>query len=155
VTQDIKNSNSIFSKYAKGLTKILLITWIIIISYGFLTLIFSIVNLNVGFIWMIFFSNLLSLIPYAMMFFPTLQIFIILSDVIKERKFEGDPKMIKAFLTQFLIATVISLFIVVIFGANLTTNPIVEFFALFSLWIFFISLIAFLIYIFYSYFGEV
>ncbi len=151
-----KNSNSFFSKNAKGLSKILLCLWVIIIFYGIISLILSVVNLSSGFIWLIFFSNILSLIPYALMFFPTLQVFILLSDIIKDKRFEADSKMIKAFLTQFLISVITSLLIILIFGGtNLTTNIIVEFFALFSLWIFFISLIAFLIYIFYSYFGEV
>jgi len=133
-----------------------LILWIIIIIYGLITLILSIVNLNVGFIWLIFFSNILSLIPYALIFFPTPHIFIILSDIIKDKKFEGSPKIIKAFLIQFHIAGLTSLVIILIFGgSNLTINFIIEFFALFSLWIFFISLITFLIYVFYAYFGEV
>lgn len=151
-----KNSNSFLSKNAKSLCRIFLGLWVIIIFYGIISLILSVVNLTSSFIWLIFFSNILSLIPYALMFFPTLQIFIILSDIIKDKKFEGDSKMVKAFLTQFVIAALTSIFIILIFsGSNLTTNIIVEFFALFSLWIFFISIIAFLIYVFYSYFGEV
>jgi len=155
MTQNTEKSNFFFIKHIKGLSKILLIVWIIIIISGFITLILSIVNLNFGYVWLIFFSNILSLIPYALMFFPTLHIFIILSDIIKDNKFEGDSKMVKAFLTQFLIAIITSILIVIVFGgSNLTTNFIVEFYALVSLWIFFISLIAFLIYVFYSYFGE-
>jgi hypothetical protein len=151
-----KNSNSFLSRNAKGLCRIFLGLWVSIILYGIITLILSLVNLTSSFIWLIFFSNILSLIPYALMFFPTLQIFIILSDIIKEKKFEGDSKMVKAFLTQFVIAAFTSILIILIFGGmNLTTNIVVEFFALFGLWIFFISLIAFLIYVFYSYFGEV
>ncbi|MFX0003581.1 MAG: hypothetical protein ACFFAA_09815 [Promethearchaeota archaeon] len=138
------------------MTKIFLILWIITILYGIITLILSIVNLNIGFVWLIYFSNILSLIPYALMFFPTLQIFIILSDIIKDKKFEGNSKIIKAFSTQFLIAIITSLLIVLIFGgSNLTTNVLFEFFAVFSLWIFFISIIVFLIYVLYAYFGEV
>ncbi len=156
MTQNTENSNSFFLKHIKGLSKILLLTWIIIIISGFITLILSIVNLNFGYVWLIFFSNILSLIPYALMFFPTLHIFIILSNIIKDRYIEGNSKMVKAFLTQFLIAILTSLLIVIFFGgSNLTTNVVVEFYALLSLWIFFISLIAFLIYVFYSYFGEV
>ncbi len=151
-----QNSKSFLARNAKGLSKILLSLWVIIIFYGIISLILSIINLNMGFIWLIFFSNILSLIPYALMFFPTLQIFIILSDIIKDKKFKGDSKIIKAFLTQFIIAAITSTLIILLFGGtNLTTNFIGEFFALFSLWIFLISLIAFLIYIFYSYFGEV
>jgi hypothetical protein len=151
-----KNSISFLSRNAKGLCKIFLGLWIIIIFYGIISLILSIVNLTSSFIWLIFFSNILSLIPYALMFFPTLQIFIILSDIIKEKKFEGDSKIVKAFLTQFIIALLTSLLVILIFGGmNLTSNIVVEFFTLFSLWIFFISLIVFLIYVFYSYFGEV
>jgi hypothetical protein len=150
------NKESFLSKNAKGLSKIFLCLWVIILFYGMISLILSVVNLTTGFIWFVFFSNILSLIPYALMFFPTLQIFIILSDIIKDMKIEGDSKIVKAFLTQFIIAILTSLIIILIFGGmNLTTNVVVEFFALFSLWIFFISLIAFLIYIFYSYFGEV
>jgi hypothetical protein len=156
MTQNTEKSNSFFSTHIKGLSKILLLVWIITIIFGFITLILSILNLNFGYIWLIFFSNILSLIPYALMFFPTLHIFIILSDIIKDRYIQGNSKMAKAFLTQFLIASLTSLLIVAVFGgSNLTTHYIVEFFAVFSLWIFFTSLIAFLIYVFYAYFGEV
>jgi len=134
----------------------LLIIWIIAIIYGVFTLIISIINLNAEFIWTIYFSNLLSLVPFALMFFPTLQLYVSLSDIIKNKKLEEYPKLIKSLITQFLISAIASLIVVLISGEpHLTNNLLIEFFSLFSLWIFFISIIVFLIYILYSYFGEV
>lgn len=135
---------------------ILLAIWIIVIIFGIFTLIISIIKLNTGFIWIVFFSNLLSLVPFALMFFPTLQLYVSLSEIIKNKKLEEIPKLIKSLISQFLISAIASIIIVLMFGEpNLTNNLLIEFFSLFSLWIFFISIIAFLIYVLYSYFGEV
>ena len=137
-------------------TYMLLIIWIFAIIYGVFTLIISIIKLNAKFIWIIYFSNLLSLVPFALMFFPTLQLYVSLSDIIKNKKLEEYPKLIKSLITQFLISAIASLIVVLMFGEpNLSDNLLIEFFSLSSLWIFFISIIAFLIYILYSYFGEV
>jgi hypothetical protein len=137
-------------------TYMLLAMWIIAIFYGISILIISIINLNTEFIWIIYFSNLLSLVPFALMFFPTLQLYVSLSDIIKNKKLEEYPKLIKSLLIQFLISAIASLIVVLISGEpQLTNNLLIEFFSLFSLWIFFISTIVFLIYILYSYFGEV
>jgi len=137
-------------------TYMLLIIWIFAIIYGVFTLIISIIKLNAKFIWIIYFSNLLSLVPFALMFFPTLQLYVSLSDIIKNKKLEEYPKLIKSLITQFLISAIASLIVVLMFGKpNLSDNLLIEFFSLSSLWIFFISIIAFLIYILYSYFGEV
>lgn len=137
-------------------TYILLAMWIISIFYGIFTLIISIINLNTEFLWFIYFSNLLSLVPFTLMFFPTLQLYVSLSDIIKNKKLEEYPKLIKSLLIQFLISAIASLIVVLISGEpQLTNNLLFEFFSLFSLWIFFISIIVFLIYILYSYFGEV
>ena len=135
---------------------ILLVIWIIAIIYGIFTLIISIINLNAEFIWFIYFSNLLSLVPYALLFFPTLQLYVSVSDIIKDKKSEEYPKLIKSLIIQFLISAIASLIVVLIAGEpNLSDNLLIDFFALSSLWIFLISMIAFLIYILYSYFGEV
>ncbi|MFX0041723.1 MAG: hypothetical protein ACFE8L_02320, partial [Candidatus Hodarchaeota archaeon] len=135
---------------------ILLVIWIIAIIYGIFTLIISIINLNAEFIWFIYFSNLLSLVPYALLFFPTLQLYVSFSDIIKNRKLEEYPKLIKSLIIQFLISAIASIIVVLMSGEpNLSDNLLIDFFALFSLWIFLISIIAFLIYILYSYFGEV
>jgi hypothetical protein len=89
------------------------------------------------------------------MFFPALMLFVELRDLLENKKFEENFKIVKTLLTQFLIAGIASLVIILIFReTNLTIHLFLEFFALLSLWIFFISLIAFLIYILYSYFGE-
>ena len=137
-------------------TYMLLAMWIIALFYGISILIISIINLNTEFIWIIFFSNLLCLVPFALMFFPTLQLYVSLSDIIKNKKLEEYPKLIKSLLIQFLISAIASLIVVLISGEpHLTNNLLIEFFSLFSLWIFFISIIVFLIYILYSYFGEV
>ena len=137
-------------------TYMLLVIWIIAIIYGIFTLIISIINLNAEFIWTIYFSNLLSLVPFALMFFPTLQLYVSLSDIIKNKKLEEYPKLIKSLITQFLISAIASLVVVLMSGEpNLSDSLLIDFFSLSSLWIFFISIIAFLIYILYSYFGEV
>ena len=136
-------------------TPILLGIWIIFVISGFISLINSIISQNLEFIWVIYFSNLLSLVPYAIMFFPTLSIFIILRDFVENKKIEEKPKVLKALLTQILTAAISSLIIVLILGEPiLTVNIVLEFFALLSLWIFFISIIALLIFVLYSYFGE-
>jgi len=143
-------------KSLNEISYILLAVWIIAIIYGISVLIFSIINLNAEFIWIVYFSNLLSLVPFALMFFPTLQLYVSLSDIIKNKKLEENPTLIKSLITQFLISAIVSIIIVLMFGEpNLTNNLLFEFFSVFSLWIFFISIIAFLIYILYSYFGEV
>jgi len=143
-------------KSLNQISYILLAVWMIAIIYGISVLIFSIINLNAEFIWIVYFSNLLSLVPFALMFFPTLQLYVSLSDIIKNKKLEENPKLIKSLITQFLISAIVSIIIVLMFGEpNLTNNLLFEFFSVFSLWIFFISIIAFLIYILYSYFGEV
>ncbi len=143
-------------KSLNEISYILLAVWIIAIIYGISVLIFSIINLNAEFIWIVYFSNLLSLVPFALMFFPTLQLYVSLSDIIKNKKLEENPTLIKSLITQFLISAIVSIIIVLMFGEpNLTNNLLFEFFSVFSLWIFFISIIAFLIYIIYSYFGEV
>ena len=72
---------------------ILLGAWIMFFIFGFISLIDSIINQNLEFIWFIFFSNLLSLIPYAIMFFPTLSIFIILRDYIEKKEIKEKPKI--------------------------------------------------------------
>ena len=142
-------------KSLNQISYILLAVWMIAIIYGISVLIFSIINLNAEFIWIVYFSNLLSLVPFALMFFPTLQLYVSLSDIIKNKKLDEYPKLIKSLITQFLISAIASIIIVLMFGEpNLTNNLLFEFFSLFSLWIFFISIIAFLIYILYSYFGE-
>ncbi|MFX1376847.1 MAG: hypothetical protein ACFFA0_13650 [Promethearchaeota archaeon] len=136
-------------------TTILLSIWIILIISGFISLIISIINQNIEFIGVIYFSNLLSLIPYAFMFFPTLSIYIILRDFIEQKKLEEKPKMLKALLSQILIAIISSLIIVIILkDPILTDNIFYEFFTLLSMWIFFISVISLLIFVLYSYFGE-
>ncbi len=143
-------------KSLNEISYILLAVWMIAIIYGISVLIFSIINLNAEFIWIVYFSNLLSLVPFALMFFPTLQLYVSLSDIIKNKKLEENPTLIKSLITQFLISVIVSIIIVLMFGEpNLTNNLLFEFFSVFSLWIFFISIIAFLIYILYSYFGEV
>ena len=143
-------------KSLNQISYILLAVWMIAIIYGISVLIFSIINLNAEFIWIVYFSNLLSLVPFALMFFPTLQLYVSLSDIIKNKKLEENPTLIKSLITQFLISAIASIIIVLMFGEpNLTNNLLFEFFSVFSLWIFFISIIAFLIYILYSYFGEV
>jgi len=143
-------------KSLNEISYILLAVWMIAIIYGISVLIFSIINLNAEFIWIVYFSNLLSLVPFALMFFPTLQLYVSLSDIIKNKKLEENPTLIKSLITQFLISAIVSIIIVLMFGEpNLTNNLLFEFFSVFSLWIFFISIIAFLIYILYSYFGEV
>ncbi len=143
-------------KSLNQISYILLAVWMIAIIYGISALIFSIINLNAEFIWFVYFSNLLSLVPFALMFFPTLQLYVSLSDIIKNKKLDEYPKLIKSLITQFLISAIASIIIVLMFGEpNLTNNLLFEFFSVFSLWIFFISIIAFLIYILYSYFGEV
>lgn len=142
-------------KSLNQISYILLAVWMIAIIYGISVLIFSIINLNAEFIWIVYFSNLLSLVPFALMFFPTLQLYVSLSDIIKNKKLEENPTLIKSLITQFLISAIVSIIIVLMFGEpNLTNNLLFEFFSVFSLWIFFISIIAFLIYILYSYFGE-
>lgn len=142
-------------KSLNQISYILLAVWMIAIIYGISVLIFSIINLNAEFIWIVYFSNLLSLVPFALMFFPTLQLYVSLSDIIKNKKLEENPTLIKSLITQFLISAIASIIIVLMFGEpNLTNNLLFEFFSVFSLWIFFISIIAFLIYILYSYFGE-
>ena len=142
-------------KSLNQISYILLAVWMIAIIYGISVLIFSIINLNAEFIWIVYFSNLLSLVPFALMFFPTLQLYVSLSDIIKNKKLDEYPKLIKSLITQFLISAIASIIIVLMFGEpNLTNNLLFEFFSVFSLWIFFISIIAFLIYILYSYFGE-
>ncbi len=148
------NKNNMIS--LNQISYILLAVWMIAIIYGISALIFSIINLNAEFIWIVYFSNLLSLVPFALMFFPTLQLYVSLSDIIKNKKLDEYPKLIKSLITQFLISAIASIIIVLMFGEpNLTNNLLFEFFSVFSLWIFFISIIAFLIYILYSYFGEV
>ena len=143
-------------KSLNQISYILLAVWMIAIIYGISVLIFSIINLNAEFIWIVYFSNLLSLVPFGLMFFPTLQLYVSLSDIIKNKKLDEYPKLIKSLITQFLISAIASIIIVLMFGEpNLTNNLLFEFFSVFSLWIFFISIIAFLIYILYSYFGEV
>ena len=137
-------------------TYMLLVLWIVSLIYGLYTLIISIINLNTEFIWIIYFSNLLCLVPFALMFFPTLRLYVSLSDIIKNKKLEEYPTLIKSLIIQFLISAIASLVVVLISGEpQLTNNLLIEFFSLFSLWIFFISIIVFLIYILYSYFGEV
>ena len=143
-------------KSLNQVTYMLLVIWIIAIIYGIFTLIISIINLNTDFIWFIYFSNLLSLVPYALMFFPTLQMYVSLSDIIKNKKLEEYPKLIKSLIIQFLISAIASLIVVLASGEpNLSDNLLIDFFAFSSLWIFLISIITFLIYILYSYFGEV
>lgn len=142
-------------KSLNQISYILLAVWMIAIIYGISVLIFSIINLNAEFIWIVYFSNLLSLVPFGLMFFPTLQLYVSLSDIIKNKKLDEYPTLIKSLITQFLISAIVSIIIVLMFGEpNLTNNLLFEFFSVFSLWIFFISIIAFLIYILYSYFGE-
>jgi hypothetical protein len=135
---------------------ILLFIWIILVISGLITLITGIINQNIEFIWTIYFSNLLSFIPYALMFFPTLSIYIVLRDVIEDKKIEDKTKILKALLTQVVIAALSSLIVVLFLKEPiLTMNLFYEFFALFSMWIFFISVITLVIFFLYSYFGEV
>jgi hypothetical protein len=137
-------------------TPIIIGIWIIFIISGFISLINSIISQNLEFIWIIYFSNLLSLIPYALMFFPTLSIFIVLRDLIENKKIEEKSKIVKAMLIQILIAAISSLIIIIILrDPILTANMVYEFFALISMWILFITIIAFLVFVLYSYFGEV
>ncbi|MFX0027588.1 MAG: hypothetical protein ACFE8B_00135 [Candidatus Hermodarchaeota archaeon] len=135
---------------------ILLFIWAILVISGLISLITGIVDQNVDFIWTIYFSNLLSFIPYALMFFPTLSIYINIRDVIEDKKIEDRTKILKALLTQVIIAALSSLIIIIILKEPiLTTNLFYEFYALFSMWIFFISVITLVIFVLYSYFGEV
>lgn len=137
------------------ITPILLGIWIILVISGFITLINSVANHNLEFIWVIYFSNLLSLVPYAIMFFPTLSVFITLRDYIEDKKIKEKPKVLKALLTQILTAALSSLLITLILREPiLTVNIVLEFFAILSLWIFFISIITLLVFVLYSYFGE-
>lgn len=136
-------------------SSLLLGIWIIFVISGFISLINSIISQNLEFIWVIYFSNLLSLVPYAIMFFPTLSIFIILRNFVESKKIEEKPKVLKALLTQILTAAISSLIIVLILGEPiLTINIALEFFSLLSLWIFFISIITLVVFVLYSYFGE-
>ncbi|MFX1424986.1 MAG: hypothetical protein ACFFBE_00935 [Promethearchaeota archaeon] len=135
---------------------ILLFIWAILVISGLISLITGIVDQNIDFIWTIYFSNLLSFIPYALMFFPTLSIYINIRDVIEDKKIEDRTKILKALLTQVIIAALSSLIIIIILKEPiLTTNLFYEFYALFSMWIFFISVITLVIFVLYSYFGEV
>ena len=110
-------------KSLNQVTYMLLVIWIIAIIYGIFTLIISIINLNADFIWFIYFSNLLSLVPYALMFFPTLQMYVSLSDIIKNKKLEEYPKLIKSLIIQFLISAIASLIVVLSSGVpNLIDN---------------------------------
>lgn len=137
------------------ITSILLGIWIILVVSGFITLMNSVANQNLEFIWVIYFSNLLSLVPYAIMFFPTLSVFITLRDYIEDKEIKEKFKVLKALLTQFLTAALSSLLITLILREPiLTVSIVLEFFAILSLWIFFISIITLLVFVLYSYFGE-
>lgn len=135
---------------------ILLFIWIIFVISGLISLITAIVNNNIEFIAVLYFSNLLSFIPYALMFFPTLSIYITLRDVIEDKKVEDRSKILKALVAQVVIAAICSLIVVLILREPiLTANLFYEFFTLLCLWIFFISVITLIIFVLYSYFGEV
>lgn len=135
---------------------ILLFIWIIFVISGLISLITAIVNKNLEFIAVLYFSNLLSFIPYALMFFPTLSIYITLRDVIEDKKVEDRTKILKALVTQLVIAAICSLIVILVLREPiLTTNLFYEFFTLLCLWIFFISIITLIIFVLYSYFGEV
>ncbi|MFX1281557.1 MAG: hypothetical protein ACFFA3_19565 [Promethearchaeota archaeon] len=135
---------------------ILLFIWIIFVISGLISLITAIVNQNIEFIAVIYFSNLLSFIPYALMFFPTLSIYITLRDVIEDKKVEDRTKILKALVTQVVIAAICSLIVILVLREPiLTINLFYEFFTLLCLWIFFISVITLIIFVLYSYFGEV
>lgn len=137
------------------ITSILLGIWIILVVSGFITLMNSVANQNLEFIWVIYFSNLLSLVPYAIMFFPTLSVFISLRDYLEDKEIKEKFKVLKALLTQFLTAALSSLLITLILREPiLTVSIVLEFFAILSLWIFFISIITLLVFVLYSYFGE-
>jgi hypothetical protein len=148
--------NESFKKSLSQSAYILIILWIITLLFGVLVIIFSIINLTTGFIWTIYFSNLLSLLPYALMFFPTLRLYISMREIYEEKKLEEHPQLIKSILIQFLISIIATIIVMLVFGdSNLTNNLLIEFFSIYSLWILFTSIIVFLIYILYSYFGEV
>ncbi|MFX0084015.1 MAG: hypothetical protein ACFE94_19890, partial [Candidatus Hodarchaeota archaeon] len=83
-----KNSNLFFKDYSRLISLIILVLWIVIIIVGIMILIIGILNQHVGFIWLVYFSNLISLVPYALMFFPTLNLFIEIRDIIENKKFE-------------------------------------------------------------------
>jgi hypothetical protein len=150
-----KNSKFFSKENLKGISLTFLSVWMMFIIVGIITLIIGLANQKARFIWIVFFSNVFSLIPYGLLFFPALYIYIGIREIIEEKKYEESYNMVKAILIEFHIAALISIIIILIFGEpTLTVHVLLEFFAILSLWIFFVSIIALVVFVLYSYFGE-